>query len=139
MVRVVHQQLRLVPHLDDLDATVTALTHAFRALLVEADRLAMLEVDPVRLVLAHEVERAVVVDVAVLEDLHERAALVRSGGAQHLRQMPTVGVDRARDERRLRADRDRQRIEGQSSEPIGVDFVRFPSGDVGEYCPFVSP
>ena len=30
-------------------------------------------------------------------------------------------------------------LNGQSSEPIGVDFVRVPSGEVGEYWPFVSP
>jgi hypothetical protein len=30
-------------------------------------------------------------------------------------------------------------LNGQSSEPIGVDFVTFPSSDVGEYWPFVSP
>ena len=28
---------------------------------------------------------------------------------------------------------------GRSAEPIGVDFVTFPSSLVGEYCPFVSP
>ncbi len=30
-------------------------------------------------------------------------------------------------------------LNGWSSEPNGVDFVTFPSGLVGEYCPFVSP
>jgi hypothetical protein len=30
-------------------------------------------------------------------------------------------------------------LKGQSSEPIGVDFVFVPSGLVGEYWPFVSP
>ena len=30
-------------------------------------------------------------------------------------------------------------LKGQSSEPIGVDFVTFPSSEVGEYWPFVSP
>ena len=30
-------------------------------------------------------------------------------------------------------------LNGQSSEPIGVDLVTLPSGVVGEYCPFVSP
>ena len=30
-------------------------------------------------------------------------------------------------------------LNGQSSEPIGVDFVTLPSSDVGEYWPFVSP
>ena len=30
-------------------------------------------------------------------------------------------------------------LKGVSSEPIGVDFVTFPTSLVGEYCPFVSP
>ena len=30
-------------------------------------------------------------------------------------------------------------LKGQSSDPIGVDFVTVPRGLVGEYCPFVSP
>ena len=30
-------------------------------------------------------------------------------------------------------------LKGISSEPMGVDFVTFPTSDVGEYCPFVKP
>jgi hypothetical protein len=30
-------------------------------------------------------------------------------------------------------------LKGQSSEPIGVDFVTLPSSEVGEYWPLVSP
>jgi hypothetical protein len=30
-------------------------------------------------------------------------------------------------------------LNGQSSEPIGVDFVTLPISLVGEYWPFVSP
>jgi hypothetical protein len=30
-------------------------------------------------------------------------------------------------------------LNGWSSDPSGVDFVTFPSSDVGEYCPLVSP
>ena len=30
-------------------------------------------------------------------------------------------------------------LNGESAEPTGVDFVTFPSSDVGEYCPLVSP
>ena len=30
-------------------------------------------------------------------------------------------------------------LKGWSSEPIGVDFVTFPTLEVGEYWPFVSP
>ncbi len=28
---------------------------------------------------------------------------------------------------------------GSSTEPSGVDLVRLPFSDVGEYCPFVRP
>ena len=28
---------------------------------------------------------------------------------------------------------------GRSTDPNGVDFVTFPTSDVGEYWPFVSP
>src|SRR5436190_19126512 len=71
VMRVVHEQLRLVRHVDDFDATVDPLPHALLPLLAKADRLPVLQVDSVRLVVADEVERAVVVDVAVLEDLDE--------------------------------------------------------------------
>jgi hypothetical protein len=30
-------------------------------------------------------------------------------------------------------------VNGWSTDPIGVDFVFFPTSEVGEYCPFVSP
>ena len=69
------------------------------------------EVDPVALVLPDDVERTVVVDVAVLEDLDERGSTMPSGRTKHFREPLLVGVDRPRDERRLRADRDRERVE----------------------------
>ncbi len=61
---------------------------------------------------AHGVEGAVVEDVAVLVDLDERRALVSGGGAQRLRHVRLVRVDRARHERRLRPERQRDRVEG---------------------------
>ncbi len=64
---------------------------------------------------------------------------MRGRRAEHLRRPLLVGVDRGGDERRLRADRDRQRVEGWSTEPSGVDFVIFPRSEVGEYWPFVNP
>ena len=30
-------------------------------------------------------------------------------------------------------------LNGASNEPIGVDFVTFPTSDVGEYWPLVNP
>src|SRR3954467_15654184 len=71
-----------------------------------AGRLAVPQVEPVLLLVPHEVERAVVVDVAVLEDLDERRASMRGCAAKHLRQTRLVGVDRARDERCIRPERD---------------------------------
>src|SRR3954452_24842327 len=81
-VRRVHEQ-RVLADLRDLDDLERAVRPADDALLVlgaEADRLAGLQVDPVRLVLAHLVEGAVVEDVAVLEDLDERRAAM--GGSR---------------------------------------------------------
>src|SRR6266487_1939553 len=105
VVCVMDEQLRLVRYIDDLHAAIPTLPDAPLILLTEPNRLPVLEVDPVRLVLADEVERAVVVDVAVLEDLDERAPAMRGCGSQRFRQMRTIGVDRAGDERRLCADR----------------------------------
>ena len=30
-------------------------------------------------------------------------------------------------------------LKGRSTEPMGVDFLRVPIGEVGEYCPLVRP
>ena len=60
---------------------------------------------------AHGVEGAVVEDVAVLVDLDEGRALVLGGGAQHLGDVCAVGVHGARDEGRLGAERERERVE----------------------------
>src|SRR3954469_16375083 len=103
---VVHEQ-RVLSHLgdvDDLGRGVFAEPHAALSLRAEADRLALLERDPVLLLVANRVEGAVVVDVAVLVDLDEGRSLVSRGAAQDLRQVPAVGVDRAADERRLRPE-----------------------------------
>ena len=57
------------------------------------------------------VERAVVEDVAVLVHLDERRAAVLVGPREHLGHVLAVHVVRAGDERRLRAERDRDRVE----------------------------
>lgn len=82
----------------------------------EPDGLAVLQPDHglLGLLLVLEgVEGAVVEDVAVLVDLDQGRALVGGGLAQHLRQVLAVGVDRPGHERRLRADRQRHRVEGR--------------------------
>src|SRR5437588_8390448 len=76
VVRVVDDEAAL-GRVSDLGRSIGPLTHALRRFLgAERDRLPVLEIDPVRLDLAHEVEGSVVVDVAVLEDLDERRAAV---------------------------------------------------------------
>ncbi|MPM27536.1 hypothetical protein SDC9_74048 [bioreactor metagenome] len=57
------------------------------------------------------VERTVVEDRAVLVDLHQRRAAVRGSRLQHLAEVLAVGVDRAGDEGRLGAERQRHRVE----------------------------
>ena len=111
--RVVDEE-RVLARLGDVDHAqrpVRVLDDALLALGAEPDPLAVLEVDAVALLLAHVVERAVVVDVAVLEDLDERRAAVARRRAEDVREAFLVGVDRARDERRLGADRHGQRVE----------------------------
>ena len=64
------------------------------------------------LVAARDVlERAVVEDVAVLVDLDERRTAVLVGAPEHLLHVLAVHVVGAGDEARLRADRDRDRVE----------------------------
>ena len=99
----------------------------------------MLEADPILLVLAHEVERAVVVDVAVLVHLDEGRTLVRGGARAAPGQVLAVGVDRACHEVASAPSATDSGLNGLSIEPIGVDLVRLPTGLVGEYCPLVSP
>ena len=60
-----------------------------------------------------QVERTVVEDVAVLVDLDQSRALMGGRVAQHRLQVLAVGVERAGDERRLRPERYRDRVEGR--------------------------
>ena len=86
------------------------------------------------------VERAVVEDVAVLEDLDERRAAVGVRAPQDLLQMLGLDVDAAGDEASPSAPRaSASGSKGWSTEPSGVDLVILPSSDVGEYWPLVSP
>ena len=78
---------RLLAHVGDvhdLDGAVLAELHALLPLGAEADGRAVLEHDPVVLLVANMVEGAVVVDVAVLEDLDERRAPVLARRVEHL-------------------------------------------------------
>ena len=83
---------------------------ALVAVLAEDHRLAVLEDEhPVLadLAVGEVAPRAVVEDVAVLEDLDERRALVAAGPLERVLEVLGVGVDRAGDERRLGGEGDR--------------------------------
>ena len=108
---------RLLPHLGDVgerEAAVGGQDHASLELGAEADRLAVLEADLVRLaaLAANRVEGAVVEDVAVLVDLDEGRALVFGGRPQGRGDVLLLDVDRAGDEGGLGAERQRGRVEG---------------------------
>ena len=95
VVLVVDEQ-RVLPHLvdrDDLGGAVLADAHAALTVGAEAHGLAVPEVDAVLLGVAHRLERVVVVDVAVLEDLDERRAAVCRRPSQHLGHVLAIGVD----------------------------------------------
>ena len=88
---------------------------ALVAVLAEDHRLAVLEHEhPVLadLAVGEVAPGAVVEDVAVLEDLDERRAVVAAGPLERLLEVLGVGVDRAGDERRLGGEGDRQRLIG---------------------------
>ena len=113
MVLVVNEQ-RLLPYVrdrDDLGRAVFTDAHAALAVGTEARRLAVLQVDAILLGLTHRVEGTVVVDIAVLEDLDEGSAAMCRCPPQHFRNVLAIGVHRARDEARLGADGDAQRVE----------------------------
>ena len=114
--RVVDDQRVLadVGDVDDLEAAVGAPRDSALALDAEADRLAGDQPDLVGVLdvlVGQRRERAVVEHRAVLVDLDERGALVGRRGAQHLSEVALVAVDRPRDERRLGAERERDRVE----------------------------
>jgi hypothetical protein len=133
MVRVPYERVSVA--VEYLDRPVLAQPDRALAVLPEPHGLAVLEVDPVRLVVAHGLERIVVVDVAVLEDLDERGALVHGGRAQHLGQLLAIGVDRARDERRVGPIASESGLNGLSIEPIGVEPVRCPTATSASTAP----
>ena len=85
------------------------------------------------------VEGAVVVDVAVLQDLDERGAPVRGRRAStSVRSFLSVSIARATNVASAPIAIE-SGLNGWSIEPIGVDFVTLPRSEVGEYWPFVSP
>ena len=98
-----------------------------------------LQVEPVLLLLADDVEGAVVVDVAVLEDLDERGAAVRRGGPQHVGG-PCLSVSIARATNVASAPiATESGLNGWSTEPSGVDFVTLPRSDVGRVLALRQP
>ena len=95
--------------LDDAQLTVGAHDDTLVAVLAEADRLAVTEIDHhlvADLTAGDVVERPVVEHVAVLEDLDERRALVVVGLAEDLHHVLAVEVVSAGHEAGLGAERD---------------------------------
>ena len=85
------------------------------ALVTDGDGLAVAQVDQACLLLLDvldELEGAVVEDRAVLVDLDDRRAAVGGRRLEHLGEVLAVGVHRPRDEGALRAERERDRVEG---------------------------
>jgi len=76
---------------------------------------------------------AVIEDVAVLQNLHKRGALVSGGVLQRFFQVTLEDVDRAGDEGGFGADGERNWVNGRSRDPKGVDFAFLLSSEVGEY------
>ncbi len=68
-----------------------------------------------RLLFVDHVPDEVVVDVAVLEDLEERRALVVRGPPEHLLHVADVAIHRAADERGPAPEREGERVDG----PVG--------------------
>ena len=91
------------------------------------------------LLLAKQVERAVVEHVAVLVDLDERtprwAAACRRTCVRCWRSLSSVRATKVASAPSASAIG----LNGWSTEPNGVDFVTLPSSEVGEYWPLVSP
>ena len=113
-MRVMHHDPigRDVCGLDDLQLEA-GLHHAVLAALAESDRLAVADINHTFLgtVLAQRVERAVIEDRAVLKDLDQSRAAMRSRGPQHLREALAVGIQRPSDKCRLRTQCHRHRVE----------------------------
>ena len=133
-----------VGDVDDAQLAVRVEHHALLAVGAEADGLAVLERDEhvgPHLLARDVVERAVVEDVAVLVDLHERRALVGVGPAEHLSSMwlrsmswvRATNVASAPSATRHRVERVVERAERRR---LG-DLAHL--ADVGEYWPLVSP
>ncbi len=122
---VVDEDVRLVLRRDGDDLEVPGggvADDALGAVGAEADRLSVFQADDGLLgplPVLEDLEGAVVEDVAVLVDLHQGGAGVVGGLAQHLGEVLAVGVDGPGDEGRLRADRQRHRVEGRVQGPHG--------------------
>ena len=144
---IVHQQILFresvaIAEMDDFELhSIEANAHV--PVLAVDQRLAMLQVDDVidAGILLREIEpRAVVEDVAVLQDFDVGGAAVRRGFPQRVLQVLLEDVHRARHERRIwRRSTRPSGLNGGSAVPYGVDFVFLPNSEVGEYWPFVNP
>ena len=112
MMLVVDEQIFFgdaVAELDDFEIEAVQ-ADALVAILAEDERLAVFELDDVlaaRVFFGERFPRVIVEDVAVLQNLDVRGALVRGRFLQRVLQVLLENVHRARDERGFRADGER--------------------------------
>ncbi len=127
MLFVVYEKILLgdaVAELDDFEVEAVQ-ANALVAILAEDQRLAVLELNDVlaaRVFFRDVRPRAVVEDIAILQNFHVRRALVGRGFFQRVLQVLLEDVDRARDERGFGADRERNRIERAVGGAVGRGF-----------------
>ena len=118
MVRVVDDEIGCgdaVGELDDFEVTVGLAADALVAVLAENHRLAVFQLEDVfaaGIALGQVEPRAIVEDVAVLQNLDVGGTFVRGGVSQGVLQVALEDVDGARDEGGFGADGQRNGIEG---------------------------
>ena len=83
--------------------------------------------------------RAVVENIAILQDFDVGRTLMRRGFSQGFFQVVLEDVHGARDEGGFGTKRERERAERAVHEPNGVDLAFLPTSEVGEYWPLVRP
>ena len=115
-VGVVHEDgvLTDVGHFDDAQLPIAAHRDSTMPVDAEPNRLPVVQVNHhlfTRVTAGDVVEGTVVEHVAVLKDLDKRCTPMRVCSAEHFDHVLSVEVVRASDERRLRSQRHRQRVE----------------------------
>src|SRR5215475_4045668 len=117
-----------VAKLNDFDVAVGFPANALVAILAENQGPAMLELQDMlaaRIFFGEREPRTVVENVAVLQDLDKRRTFVGGGVLQGVFQMRLKNIDGTRDERGLRTDGQRDRIERAVGRAVGSRLGHF--------------